>query len=284
VVLFEKKSPREDTDERGLSADHGKGAHPPALNRMSILNVKDLVLRLKDDLLDFVYPQSCPICEKPLTRAERCVCQRCWDTLTILPSPFCPYCKSFLEDEKSATRCGCECRNGPEGRTILAVRSLGTFDDHYQKLIHRFKYRRNLPLGRRLAQRLGQVVSETTGFVDCDLVIPVPLHRARHRERGFNQSDVLAHGVSQATGVVFGKGILKRKKNTKDQTLLNAQQRAENVKDAFQVKLPNSVNDKRVILVDDVMTTGATLNECARMLSAAGARQVLAATLAVVVD
>jgi ComF family protein len=167
---------------------------------------------------------------------------------------------------------------------ILAVRSLGTFDDHYQKLIHRFKYGKSLPLGRRLAERLGQVVSETAGFGDCHLVIPVPLHRARHRERGFNQSDVLAQGISQATGVAFGKGILKRKKNTKDQTHLNAQQRAENVKDAFVIKRPDLTNGKRAILVDDVMTTGATLNECAETLRAAGVKEVLAVTLAVVVD
>ena len=234
--------------------------------------------------MDFIYPQSCPICEKPLSREEKFVCQQCWDTLTILPFPFCPYCKSFLDDEESATRCGCECLNRPEERMILAVRSLGTFDDHYQKLIHRFKYGKSLPLGRRLAQRLGQVVSETTGFMDCDLVIPVPLHRAKHRERGFNQSDVLGEGISQATGVAFGKGILKRKKNTKDQTHLNAQQRAENVKDAFVVKRPDLTDGKRVILVDDVMTTGATLNECARMLRTVGVKEVLAATLAVVVD
>jgi ComF family protein len=251
---------------------------------MSILSVKDLVLRLKDDLLDFVYPQSCPICGRPLDREDKHVCRQCWNTLTILPAPFCPYCKSFLEDKGPAIWGGCECSNRPEDRMILTVRSLGTFDDHYQKIIHRFKYGKSLPLGRRLAQRLGQVVSETTGFADCDLVIPVPLHRARHRERGFNQSDVLAQGISEATGVTFGKGILKRKRNTKDQTHLNAQQRAENVKDAFVVKLPDSVDGKRVILVDDVMTTGATLNECAGMLRSAGARQVLAATLAVVVD
>jgi ComF family protein len=251
---------------------------------MSIHGVKDLVFRLKDDLLDFVYPQTCAICRKPLAREEKSVCRQCWNTLTILPAPFCPRCKVFLEDEQSVARHRCDSSDRPDDRMILALRSLGTFDDYYQNLIHRFKYGKSLPLGRRLAQRLGQVVSQTTGFEDCDLVIPVPLHRARHRERGFNQSDVLAQGISKATGVAFGKGILKRKKNTKDQTHLNAQQRAENVKDAFIVKRPDLTDGKRVILVDDVMTTGATLNECARTLRTAGAKEVLAVTLAVVVD
>ena len=121
-------------------------------------------------------------------------------------------------------------------------------------------------------------------FSGCDMVIPVPLHRARERERGFNQSEVLAEGTSRAMGTALTKGILKRRKNTKDQTYLNAQQRAENVNGAFVVSQPEKVCGKGVILVDDVMTTGATLNECARMLQEAGAAQVLAATLAVVVD
>ena len=251
---------------------------------MSFSGVKDLLFQLKDDLLDFVYPQTCPICKKPLTREEKSVCQQCWKTLTILPAPFCPYCKSFLEDEESMIRHRCDSLDRPEDRMILAVRSLGTFDDYYQKLIHRFKYGKSLPLGRRLAKRLGQVVSETTGFADYDLVIPVPLHRARHRERGFNQSDLLAEGISEAAGVAVGKGILKRRKNTKDQTHLNAQQRAENVKDAFVVKRPDLTDANKVILVDDVMTTGATLNECAGMLRTAGVKEVFAATLAVVID
>jgi len=127
-------------------------------------------------------------------------------------------------------------------------------------------------------------VSETTCFADCDLVIPVPLHRARHRERGFNQSDVLAEGISEATSVPLARGALRRKRNTRDQTYLNALQRAENVKGAFAVEEPDRIDGKKVILVDDVMTTGATLNECARTLCAAGALDVFAATLAVVID
>jgi len=172
----------------------------------------------------------------------------------------------------------------PEDRKILAVRSLSTFDDHYKKLIHRFKYDKKIPLGKRLAQSLGQAVAQERDFASCDLVIPVPLHRARHRERGFNQSEVLADGVSQAINLPLAKEILKRKKNTKDQTYLNAQQRAENVRDAFVVAQPKKINDKKVVLVDDVITTGATLNECARMLEKAGAKRIFAVTLAVVVD
>ena len=251
---------------------------------MSLVMIKRFFLDLKDDILDFVYPQTCPICQNPLKREEKDVCEECWKALTLLPSPYCPYCKSFLEDEDEITNHQCAYLSKPKEKRILAVRSLGTFDDHYQKLIHRLKYDKKIHLGRRLAQRLGEITSQEKDFSNCDVVIPVPLHRARQRERGFNQSEVLAEGISQATGLPLARDILKRKKNTKDQTYLNVQQRAENVKGAFVVIHPDKIGDKNVILVDDVMTTGATLNECARMLLDSGAKNVFGVTLAVVVD
>ncbi len=249
---------------------------------MSRSTISDFLVQLKDDVLNFVYPQSCPICHKPLARGENQVCQECWETLAVLPAPFCPYCKSFIEDDDSVVGHGSVCLSPPEDRRILAVRSLGTFDDYYQKLIHRFKYGKKLPLGKTLAESLGRAVSETKCFTNCDVVIPVPLHRARQRERGFNQSDILAQGISESTGIALAQGVLKRKRNTKDQTYLNAQQRADNVRGAFVVKEPDRMEGRTVILVDDVMTTGATLNECAGLLRAAGATDVFAATLAVV--
>lgn len=115
-------------------------------------------------------------------------------------------------------------------------------------------------------------------------MIPVPLHRARKRERGFNQSEILAEGISQVLDRTTLNTVLKRKRNTKDQTHLNVQQRKENVEGAFVVAHPDKVMGKMIILVDDVMTTGATLNECAKMLLEAGAIRIFAVTLAVVVE
>jgi competence protein ComFC len=251
---------------------------------MSLLKIRDFFWELKDDILDFVYPQSCPICQRPLAREEREICRECWESLARLPAPFCPYCKCFLEDSMTLRNHSCPCLSPPENKKIMAVRSLGTFDDYYQKLIHRFKYQKKVPLGKHLAQGLGEVLSRENEFADCDLIIPVPLHPARRRERGFNQSEILAEGIYQVSGIPIGKNILTRRKNTKDQTYLNAQQRAENVKDAFAVSQLESIDGKSVILVDDVITTGATLNECAEVLLQAGAKTVFASTLAVVVD
>jgi ComF family protein len=251
---------------------------------MALSTVKDILDQIKYDILDFIYPPTCPICQRSLKREESLVCEECWNNLTILPSPFCPYCKSFFEGENFAAEHQCVCLSRVEHRKILAVRSLGTFDDFYQKLIHRFKYDKKVPIGRKLANSMGKEVAKTEGFGDIDLIVPVPLHPARQRERGFNQSEILAEGISKATGIPLAEGVLKRKKNTKDQTYLNAQQRAENVRGAFLVKEPYRIEGKRVILVDDVMTTGATLNECATTLRNCGAEDIFAATLAVVVN
>jgi ComF family protein len=250
---------------------------------MSFPKIRNFFWELKDDILDFVYPQSCPICQKPLAREEKETCRDCWESLVRLPAPFCPYCKRFFEDSIAIRNHPCPYLSKPEERKIIAVRSLGSFDDYYQRLIHRFKYDKKIPLGKHLAQSLGEVMAKENEFRDCDLVIPVPLHPVRHRERGFNQSEILTEGISKITGIPMGKNILRRRKNTKDQTYLNAQQRAENVKDAFTINRLEKIDGRRVILVDDVITTGATLNECADVLLQTGAKEVLATTIAVVV-
>jgi ComF family protein len=251
---------------------------------MSLPKLLYSLLELKDDLLDFVYPQHCAICKKYLTGKEKDICEVCWNSLVTLTDPFCPYCKSFLEE--GDIECGFCKPKGEffEDHKILLVRSLGRFDDSYRELIHRFKYGKKIPLGRRLGQRLGETINEDSSFLKSDFLIPVPLHKSRYRERGFNQSDIVAEGISKITGLSVLKNVLKRKKNTKDQTDFSREQREENVRGAFVVAEPEMINGKKIILVDDVITTGATLSECARMLKQAGAQKVLGMTIAVVTD
>jgi competence protein ComFC len=251
---------------------------------MSLSKFLNSFLELKDDILDFVYPQHCAICKKHLRREEKDVCEVCWNSLVTLPDPFCPYCRSFYEP--GDTKCSfCESAGKTiEDHKIALVRSSGRFDDYYRELIHRFKYGKKIPLGKRLAQRLGETINGDYSFLESDFLIPVPLHKSRHREREFNQSEVLAEEISKITGISVLKSGLKRRKNTKDQTNLSPQQREENVRGAFAVTQPDMINNKKIILVDDVITTGATLNECARMLKQAGAEKILGMTIAVVTD
>ena len=249
---------------------------------MSFPNLLHFLSELKDDLLDFVYPQHCVICKKYLKREEKDVCETCWNSLVTLPDPFCPYCKSFMEQEDAKCFFCDSTKKLWEDHIFLKVRSLGRFDDYYKELIYQFKYGKKIPLGKRLGQGLGESISNDSNFLKSDFLIPVPLHKSRYWERGFNQSEIVADEISKINGLPVLKNVLKRKKNTKDQTNLTREQREENVRGAFVVAHPEIINGKNIILVDDVITTGATLSECARMLKQAGAEKILGITIAVV--
>jgi competence protein ComFC len=251
---------------------------------MSFPKFLHALTELKDDLLDFVYPQHCVICKGHLKREENHVCETCWNSLVTLPDPFCPYCKSFMEHEDAECVFCNSTKKLSEDRIFLKVRSLGRFDDYYKELIHQFKYGKKIPLGKRLGGRLGKTINDDSHFSKSDYLIPVPLHKSRCRERGFNQSEIVADQISKITGIPILKNVLKRKKNTKDQTNLSREEREENVRGAFVVTYSEMIKGKNIILVDDVITTGATLTECARILNQSGAQQILATTIAVVTD
>lgn len=233
------------------------------------------ILDLKEAVLDFVLPPVCILCGSHLSRQEKIVCRGCWDSLAVLPSPFCPGCKSSL------AKGDLSCRICFSKSNLCAVRSMGVFDGHFQKLVHGFKYQHKMSLGKRLGRALGEKLFQDEVAARFDCVVPVPLHSARKRERGFNQSEILAQQISEATDLPLLKKVLKRIRNTKDQTKLTPEERIENVKGAFALKDQEIIKQKKIILVDDVMTTGATLGECAAVLTKAGAKRVMGATIAV---
>jgi len=129
---------------------------------------------------------------------------------------------------------------------------------------------------------LGEILEKEEFSKDFDYIMPVPLHLSRKRERGYNQSRILAEEISKTVSVPLLEKVLIRKKKTKDQTHLSPEERERNVRGAFVARADSTLRGKKVILVDDVMTTGATLKECARVLKQAGAREVIGVTLVVV--
>jgi ComF family protein len=146
-----------------------------------------------------------------------------------------------------------------------------------REALHRFKYKRDLGLADAFAELLIEVFQRAGE--ETDLVVPVPLGRKRQRERGFNQAAMLAAAFSGKLGIVYRPGAAKRIRETRSQVGLSVPQRRENVAGAFQAD-PKTISGKRVLLIDDVLTTGATLNACARALKDAGAAAVVALTLA----
>ncbi len=157
------------------------------------------------------------------------------------------------------------------------ARSFGLYEGNLRRLIHLLKYDKMTPLARPLAQRLAVVVPR---LGPLELIVPVPLHRWRRWGRGFNQSALLAKELSRVAALPFDARLLRRGRATKSQAGLSDEERRVNVKGAFQVRAAAAVRGRRVLVVDDVITTGATLSACADALNAAGARSVAALTLA----
>ena len=162
------------------------------------------------------------------------------------------------------------------------ARSTGLYDQTLMALIHQFKYQGNLRLARPLGRMLLQTYQQFFQPENIDLILPVPLHARRFRQRGFNQAYLLVRDWKRSDSPVppVEKAVLLRTRWTDPQTGLGRKERISNIKRAFSVDDVQKIRGKKVLLVDDVYTTGATVNECARVLCAAGAKQVDVLTLA----
>jgi ComF family protein len=149
-----------------------------------------------------------------------------------------------------------------------------------QHLIHELKYKGNKDAGVFLGQEIGKAIKEAPLYQGLDLLIPVPLHPKREKERGYNQSLMIAQGISEVTDIPVGEDLLVRSVNTATQTHKTKDERWENVKDIFEVRHPERLESKYVLLVDDVLTTGATLEACAMKLLMVSGITVSCATAA----
>ncbi|MFH1007231.1 MAG: ComF family protein [Candidatus Latescibacterota bacterium] len=225
-------------------------------------------------LLDFIYPAHCSLCQAPLSAEERVVCEGCWRKIEVVTGPHCAACGSPSED--SVRTCG-HCEKRPQ--RYDRARILSPFDETLQGLIHQLKYRGKRSVGHRLGTMLGQLMAADGGEGGWELLVPVPLHKSRKKERGYNQSAILAHAMAEQMGIEVRTDLLVRKRRTATQTKLSAQERARNVAGAFGVPHPEWVRGRTILLVDDVWTTGATVNACTEVLLNAGARRVSLAAL-----
>ena len=265
-------------------------------------------------LINFIYPPRCAGCDArmKLDAAVR-ICQSCIGRIERIPEPICRVCGIPLQpaaasrifdpgqvipgevqwnpinqsgaweyDGAAASKC-CTCAQSPpyfgQARAIARYRP-GVAEDGQvvPSIIRRHKYGRDQSLSRALAQCLGETLPLHGN--DYDLVLPVPLHRRRLRWRGFNQAALLGRAVARKMGCRLDVTTLARIRDTPPQTSQDSSQRRQNVRGAFAVRRPARIANRRLLLVDDVMTTGATLDECARTLLVAGAKRVDVLTLA----
>lgn len=233
-----------------------------------------LIHTLKTHLLlplqDFIYPPVCSTCDCLRTNRDSKVCDGCWGVIRRV-------------EASQETWREIEGKFRDEG-VVDEMLSYFLFekDGKLQEIIHLLKYNSITSLGIELGKLIGRCMVMNTKFMSADVLVPVPLHRVKCRERGYNQSEFLCRGISEVTSIPVKTKFLTRKKYTLSQTELHLQERKENVGNAFKFN-PNYVSamaEKKIVLVDDVITTGSTINACAKELRKAGAASVLVASAA----
>jgi competence protein ComFC len=224
-----------------------------------------------------LYPPVCALCGGK-TRAGEYLCEQCEGKAMRIVAPFCQQCSEPFEGAiTSAFTCtNCAHREIYFDAAVAAYRGRGIV----RQIIHDFKYARQIHLRHLVAHwLLGAFDDERLRGRQFDLIVPVPLHPTRQRERGFNQAGLLAELLSARISIPC-KPLLERIRYTTTQTALDRAERMENLHNAFRLRKKTDVRGLHVLLIDDVLTTGSTLSECARMLKRAGAISVYAATAA----
>jgi competence protein ComFC len=229
--------------------------------------------------VDLVYPRNCRFCETPLAESESgVICAACLATAKLIEPPFCERCAlPFYGAVTEKFTCGyCKDLKFHFSRTVSACRAQGIV----RESIHRFKYNREMYYGPHLAVWLSAAATRWIDWGNVDAIVPVPLYPRKQRSREFNQAEYLATGLSRDVSVPMRSRELHRVKETVTQTALDAKGRAANLRDAFAVRHADVFAGKRLVLVDDVFTTGATMDSCAKVLRVAGAEDVIALTVA----
>ena len=218
-------------------------------------------------LLNFILPVICPGCNKAVLIPDRYICDNCISKIRRVSRERLDYeyKRDFLSDQY-----------------ITAFSAIYIFEKEkeLQAIIHALKYRSKfligIELGRMLAESCGK---EITGW-GIDLIVPIPLHRIKQNERGYNQSFYISEGLSRETGLKINKNVIKRIRYTESQTKIKRAERKKNIRNAFKVIKKADIKGLNILLVDDLITTGSTANECAKKLIQAGANRVYLAAIA----
>jgi competence protein ComFC len=229
--------------------------------------------------LGFIYPEACQVCgEERATPADGFVGSRCRSQVQFIQPPFCERCGLPFEGEVSTAFECANCRG--EDLHFRSARSATAARGPVLEAIHRYKYQRALWFEPFLAGLLIRRAEPELRLEKWDWIVPVPLHPVKLREREFNQAERLALRLGEATGIPVHARLLKRTLPTRTQTLLTREERTANVRNAFVLRAGGRLQGRRIVLLDDVFTTGATTNACARALRKAGADDVCVWTVA----
>ncbi len=219
-------------------------------------------------IFDFFLPRFCISCKTELSINEEIICERCFERVEIVTI-------ERIEAEYE--------RKFANEKVVSDFHSAFVFHEgqEIQKLIHSLKYDKNYKVGNFLGKITAELLIDKITSWNCDIIIPIPLHSLRKADRGFNQAKEIAMGISKHTNIPMKSNILKRIRFTKTQTKLNLKERKENIEGAFKLNDIKIIEGENIILIDDVITTGATIAECAKILQAGGANNIYALSAAI---
>lgn len=250
--------------------------------------------------LDLLFPPLCPLCGERLGEGRHDpVCGACWERLPRLVPPYCACCgrpfytlepegpsgSALLDTTPRPTPSPCvvseSAQSGARGPGLCEpcrrlpppfayARAAALYRDTVRDALHTFKFGRKTAMARPLGDLLAEAGRAIPSGEAVDYLVPVPLHPDREADRGFNQALLLARQLSRRWGIPVAEGVLRRARATRPQTELSAQERRANVRDAFVLHRAHRMGGTHLLLVDDILTTGATVAECCRVLLAAG--------------
>ena len=239
---------------------------------------------LAEAFASFAFPPFCATCRQRMTgRRPGAICPDCWSESVRWGRGCCQRCGTVIANGENPDALPlpllCE-KCHIDGWSCRDVRCVGPFSGAMADAVHLLKYSDNRSLAGTIAGLMAETIGRDREYLAADMIVSVPLHPARKRERGYNQAQLLAEGLGRLIGIPAPDGLVVRTKHTATQTTMGREQRRRNVEDIFRAKRPEAIAGKTVILIDDVLTTGATIGACGQSLLNAGAQQVFALTAA----
>ncbi len=227
-----------------------------------------------ESAITFIYPAQCHVCKKQLGfESTPYICNSCWKIIEFIQSPWCEIC-GIPYTENLCNSCA------TKPPRFGKLRTIAVYENTIQQAIHQFKFNKRDSLSHTLKQLILDNIPCDLNLTDYDYVLPVPIHKKRLRERGFNQSTLLAKGIAKVVGLRVLEDVLIREKNTSPQSSLDREARQTNIKGAFKIQNADIIRDKHILVFDDVFTTGATVREVVNVLWDADPIEIDVLTLA----
>ncbi len=212
-------------------------------------------MRWLSDLVSLIYPRVCYGCGNTLFKHEQTICNLCYVSL--------PRTNFHLEDENPVKRIFAGRTHVGAAGSFLLFEKKGSV----QKMLHALKYRSKPEVGELLGRWYGQELKKSKAYAGCEVIIPVPLHKKKLRKRGYNQSEWIAKGMAEELKIPVMSGVLLKKTFTETQTFKSREERWQNTLHSFEIRNEEAVKGKKILLVDDVITTGATTEACIYQLN-----------------